>query len=228
MADHIFTFWEGKLPAYIQLCMQTWKFPYTLITYDNLREYTSFDVSQVKRFSLPQISDCIRVHVLRDNGGYWLDTDTIMLGNALPDADFIGNPKTRSPYICFLHAKANSDMYKKWAEYQDNVVAYPNSSSGWDIMGNAFIDKYAQSHDEVSFLDISSKTHPEYIIAGNNSNKYKYRKFYFEDTYTIEDIPTTEMLLLHNSWTPAWYKELNSEEVLNHNCTLSNILRGLL
>lgn len=69
----IFTFWEGKMPEYIRLCMRTWKFQYTVLNYDNLKEFTDFDIENTKRFTLPQIADAVRVHVLRDNGGYWLE-----------------------------------------------------------------------------------------------------------------------------------------------------------
>lgn len=225
MAEQIFTFWEGEMPAYIKLCIQTWRFPYTLLTYDNLHEYTSFDISGAKRFTLPQIADCVRVHVLRDNGGYWLDTDTIMLRDSLPTANMIGNIESRSTTIGFLHTQANSDMYKKWAEYQDGVIANPNSKTRWDIMGNAFVDNYIQSHLGITIED-TNKYHPEYSIEGHISNQLKYKKYYFETSNT--NIPDTDMLMLHNSWTPAWYKKLNREEVLKYSCTLSNILRGLL
>ena len=69
--SNIFTFWEGPLPAYIRLCLQTWKFPFTVLNYSNLRQYTDLPAdNRLKRFTLPQIADCVRVHVLRDQGGY--------------------------------------------------------------------------------------------------------------------------------------------------------------
>jgi hypothetical protein len=118
-------------------------------------------------------------------------------------------------------------MYQRWAEYQDKVIANPNSKHTWDIMGNAFVDKYAKSHPEITFTDAEA-SHPEHAIFNNISNQLKYKKYYFEESYTFEDIPRTDILMLHNSWTPAWYKELNEQEALKYNCTLSNILRGLL
>ena len=227
MPETVFTFWEGEMPAYIKLCMQTWKFPYVLLNYNNFHKYTSFDISGVKRFTLPQIADCVRVHVLRDQGGYWLDTDTIMFQDSLPISDFIGNIEVRSPTIGYLHTEAHSEVYQKWAEYQDSVIADPNSKTHWDIMGNAFIDKYAREHPELTFAN-TSEFHPEHAIPYHMSNQLKYKEFYFEKSYPFKSIPRTYMLMLHNSWTPSWYKELNEQEVLEYDCTLSNILRGLL
>ena len=50
---NVFTFWEGPMPGYIRLCMDTWKVPYTLLNYDNLNEYTHFNIEKAKRFTLP-------------------------------------------------------------------------------------------------------------------------------------------------------------------------------
>ena len=48
MNEQIFTFWEGELPEYIKLCMATWKFPYKVLNYSNLKEYTDFDIEYFK------------------------------------------------------------------------------------------------------------------------------------------------------------------------------------
>ena len=85
MTGQVFTFWEGNMPEYIKLCMATWKFPYTVLSYENLPNYSDIPVNRLKHFTLPQIADYIRVHILRDYSGYWLDTDTILLNPELPD-----------------------------------------------------------------------------------------------------------------------------------------------
>ena len=36
------------------------------------------------------------------------------------------------------------------------------------------------------------------------------------------------MLMLHNSWTPKWYKQLNMDAVRTNKCTLSNIINALI
>ena len=53
----------------------------------------------------------------------------------------------------------------------------------------------------------------------------KYKRFYFRESYHLADIRSTDMIMLHNSWTPGWYKRLSKESVLLGSCTLSNILR---
>ena len=40
MNNKIYTFWEGKIPEYLKLCLQTWKFPYIVLNYNNITQYT--------------------------------------------------------------------------------------------------------------------------------------------------------------------------------------------
>lgn len=229
MADNpVFTFWEGPLPEYIKVCMETWKFPYVVLNYINLHEYTDFNVKKAKRFSMPQFADCVRVHVLRDNGGYWLDADTVMLSSELPTVDVLGNPKDRSHTIGYLHTEKDSDMYCRWAEYQDTIISNPNSPYSWDILGNAFTNKYIWEHRNIT-IDSVLPMHPEEVlIQGDTKRINKYKQFYFNEHYGISDLPETAMLMLHNSWTPLWYKNLNRYKLLKSDCTLSNILRELV
>ena len=75
----IFTFWEpkGSMPAYLQLCRETWRRNSpgrTLVelNYDNLEHYTGPDVLDLeilKTVSLPGQKDAILFALLLQNGG---------------------------------------------------------------------------------------------------------------------------------------------------------------
>jgi hypothetical protein len=229
--ENVFTFWEGPMPAYIRLCMKTWKFPFTVLNYKNIYSYTEFDVESAKRFTLPQIADCVRAHVLRDNGGYWLDADTIMLSDKLPKDHMIGNPHSRTNTIGFLHTEKDSEMYKLWTKHQDRVIADPNSTRNWDVMGNAFTDLYVREHEDITIAPVAMCWPETYMIQGVLPRNKKYQKFYFEQHKHLKDLLPTNMLMLHNSWTPDWYKGMTEEDILtNIACasTMSNILREVL
>ena len=219
----IFTFWEGTMPAYIQLCMETWDVPHVVLNYSNLHFYTDLPVDdRLKRFSLAQIADVVRVHVLRDQGGYWLDADTILTTDKLPDGMITGDPIKKTNTIGFLHTEPCSEMFTEWAAYQDHVIADPNASHHWSVMGNRFTDPYLKTHD-VPIVTVWPYW-PE--TAGQDIKRYeKYISFYFYESHKI-DMP--DMLMLHNSWTPQWYKNKTREQVLEHDSTLSNILREVL
>lgn len=226
---NIFTFWDGtEIPVYLKLCLDTWKFSYIILNYNNLNNYTDLVVdARLKRFTMPQIADVVRVHVLRDQGGYWLDADTIMLTDELPKTNMIGNYYTKSNSIGYLYTEKNSAMYKDWALFQQSVINRNDTPKQWNVMGNAFTDKYLKEHPEITVEDLTEHWPETYMITDNRSRYLKYQKFYFEDNYTLQDIKPTNMLMLHNSWTPDWYKKLSKSELLSKDCTLSNILGEL-
>lgn len=221
----VFTFWEGKMPGYIRLCLDTWKVPYTVLNYDNVNDYTDLPLDKLKRFTLPQIADCVRVHVLRDNGGYWLDADTIMLTGKLPDAVILGDPEKRINTIGMLHAEPHSDMFEEWARFQDEIIQGSSVSRYWALMGNDFTDPYLWEHGEIRIGRIDNYWPETYMIPDPELRIYKYKKFYFRESHHLADIRDASLLMLHNSWTPKWYKALSAKSALMGSCTLSNILR---
>lgn len=217
------------MPPYIKLCMKTWKFDYTVLNYDNLNDYTSLDILSLQKFTLPQVADIVRVHVLRDNGGYWIDTDTIMLKNELPKENMIGNPVERTQTIGYLYTPfVNDPLFVEWAKFQDNVIQNKYPPFGWNAVGNAFTDTYVKEHKEVTIADVTNCWAETYMISGDMPRWKKYGQFYFEQNYHKWDLRDTNMLMLHNSWTPCWYKRLSESEVLGQTRTLSNILKELL
>lgn len=215
----IYTFWENKMPSYIALCMETWDFPYVVLNYSSLNQYTDLPLERLKQFTILQQSDVIRVHILRDNGGYWLDGDTIINGE-LPTAMFVGDNDKRINSIGYLYAeKPKMPIFKAWAKYQDKILKGDETSKWWALMANDFTDPYLKKHTEIEIGNI----YKHWLETDNEHNRQeKYVDYYFKHSHT----PTLpNMVMLHNSWTPKWYKNLPRDEVLAMNCTLSNILK---
>lgn len=155
-----------------------------------------------------------------------MDTDTIMLNDKLPKENMIGYPKTRGNTIGFLHTESNTDMYIKWAKFQDKIISSINPSiCSWNIMGNAFTDDYVKEHNEITIADVTNCWAETYMINLPIKRKEKYQKFYFKENFHLSDLRETNMLMLHNSWTPQWYKISTRDAILNYECTLSNILK---
>ena len=50
----------------------------------------------------------------------------------------------------------------------------------------------------------------------------------FNNKFHLSDIKKTNMIMLHNSWTPEWYKLFTKDQVLSYDCTMSNILREVI
>jgi len=229
MPKNIYTFWEGPMPAYIKLCMDTWKFPFVLLDYNNVNKYTDLPINaKLTRFNLPKIADCVRVHVLRDQGGYWLDADTIMITDKLPETNMIGYPETRGNTCGYLYApEPNLPLFDEWATYQDAAIRNPTTTHHWSVMANMFSDPYAKAHPEITIAPVRKCWPETYMIGGDEPRHVKYGHFYFDRNYHLADIEPTDMLMLHNSWTPGWYKDMSQDEILTEDRTLSNILREL-
>ena len=239
----IFTFWEGPMPAYIEMCLETWqdKFPFMVLNYDNLEAYTEYDIESAKRFTLPIQADAVRVHVLRDNGGYWLDADTIMLTDHLPDADILGDIWKGTNTIGYLRSEKNSRMFSEWAKHQDTIIAGEKSEytpeNEWSVLGNTFTDRYIAKNNDVKIGSIQP-CWPEVYMAKRVKNWDDtqwmcYQWFYFNTEYPLAGIRKTDMLMLHNSWTPPPYKDLTREQILKNNslglsCTLSRIFQEVI
>ena len=227
MNDKVFTFWEGPMPAYIELCLETWwRLPsITVLNYSNLEQYTSYDIERSKRFSLQIQADAVRVHVLRDNGGYWLDADTILLSDRLPDADILGDIWSGTNSIGYLHTEKGSKMFTEWATYQDDEIGKCFLNDYWAVLGNNFTDHYLRKNNDVKIGSIQPCLPEVYMINGEATRHKKYTDFYFNHKFQVSDIKKTNMIMLHNSWTPEWYKLFTKDQVLSYDCTLSNILR---
>lgn len=222
----IYTFWEGQKPAYIELCMATWPFDFVLLDYNNLHNYTDLPEEQLRQYPLQQVADIVRVHVLRDNGGIWLDADTIVFGD-LPEETILGYPETRHNTIGFLRTEPGTDMFKEWAAFQDDVMR-KQEIARWSMFGNEFTDPYLTEHQEIKIGEIEPAWPEVYMIEELIERMQKYKILYFQESRHLSDIRDTNLLMLHNSWTPKWYKRLNHREVMQHRCTLSNIIRETL
>ena len=72
----------------------------------------------------------------------------------------------------------------------------------------------------------------ERLHIGRNklTDKEKYIQFWFDAGIDVQTILATKPMVigLHNSWTPDWYRELSTEDVLNNDVLLSRILKTIL
>ena len=157
-----------------------------------------------------------------------MDADTISVSGILPTVNIFGDPKERTNTIGFLRTEAHSDMFEKWAAFQDKVIDLDYTPTHWDVMGNAFTDKYVREHPEIIIGDVDTCWPETYMIIGDIDRFCQYREFYFESHNELVNLKKTDLLMLHNSWTPDWYKQLSCDEVLANDCTMSNILRELV
>ncbi|MCP4266434.1 MAG: hypothetical protein GY777_12820 [Candidatus Brocadiaceae bacterium] len=104
----------------------------------------------------------------------------------------------------------------------------------WYYLGNSILNPLLlkNSEEHVCLLD---KTEwgitPEvnFFKEGDDKSK-KYLDFWFMNDLSLEHVFLRNSLVfvLHNSWTPEWYKKLSEKEVLEDNCLLSKTLKHVL
>lgn len=254
----VYTFWEPResIPYYLQLCMETWKrflpnAEIVVLDYENIGEYVDInkDIGSnllSGRFSLPMIADAIRVALLAKYGGIWMDIDTIILSSdaekyLLPDEKnkiiFFGDLKHTNVHIAFINTPPNSICINLWLDYIREKLKNltPETKITWYFMGNGFINVYVKKHlDEITILDADIHKPEMKIITEALKKIYPvdpirgaYFDYYFMRNYHLKDIDT-DLLLLHNSWTPPTFKKFSPEEVLRCDCTMTNILAEIL
>ncbi len=121
----IFTFWEPKqkIPAYIQLCMQTWKkflpeYEIIVIDYSNIDKYLGknfYDKILYKDFPLSVLSDIIKCALLKTYGGIWFDADTIITSSEVKKYLNISYEFVLiAQHLAFIKADKNSYILNNW------------------------------------------------------------------------------------------------------------------
>ena len=90
----IYTFWEPReaIIPYLNLCRKTWElnspdFDVITLDYSNLHQYIEkdvFNLTVLKKLTLPMQKDAVMVAVLEKHGGLFLDLDTIIFRDVTP------------------------------------------------------------------------------------------------------------------------------------------------
>lgn len=253
----VYTFWEprDRIPLYLRLCMETWKkflpnATIVVLDYKNLGEF--IDVRELGlnlfsgKFSLPMIADAIRVALLAKHGGVWLDIDTIILNsNAekyfLPDEKhrtvFFGDTKTSGVHIAFINTPPGAFCLRLWVNHIREKLWNLTQSTEipWDFMGNSFVNEYAKKHrDELEIIDADIHKPEVQLLDDTLKKNYSadpyfgaYVDYYFKQNHHLAEVDT-DLLLLHNSWTPEFYKRLTPDEWISLDCTMTNFLAEIL
>lgn len=162
----IWTFWNSpELPPLVQYCISTWKrhnpsYTIRILNMDNYKQFIRYDINAIKHAhdTLARFSDYMRLALLADHGGIWMDATTIC--NAPLDwvnawqygtrAEFVGyrldeTLEAKSPIVesWFLAAVQKSWFMNAWKEefyrtrFYDSVNDYlaDVEAMGVDVKG---------------------------------------------------------------------------------------------
>ena len=184
--QRIFTFWEpaDKMPAYIRLCINSWKkvlpeYEIIILDYSNLNQWLDncYDEILYKEFSLAKQADAIRCAVLRRHGGIWLDADTVLLSDKVRD---IFNTSAEfsliNKHLAFVAAKPDAKILRLWEKriktklnlykkFRKSFVYYfmyliktpfAKRMTSWDFLGNSIINKILKKRNSTELQSIKA------------------------------------------------------------------------
>ena len=263
----IFTFWEPRreVPGYLQLCMKTWKkflpnYEIKILDYKSVQEILGeklFSSVVCKNMTLPIQADAIRVAILNNFGGIWMDPDIVILNGEFMEnlkhyeLAMVGDDNSKRQDIGFIYSSKNSSLLKDWLDeiilrvkkYKQIIFNTDISLNGseemkevkiWHYLGNGIIDKFLRNTTGNMFYRIDRNTinsFPERKFYKNSSfnNIQKYRLFYFQkrDPKIVLN-NSRDILYLHNSWTPIEYKKMSASKFIRQDILLSKLLASIL
>ena len=264
---YIFTFWEpeGSIPGYLELCIKTWhKYLYDyriiILNYNLVRQLLGqilFDNIICENMSLAVQADAIRVALLYKYGGFWIDTDVIILGHknfkkfVNYELMMIRDEKSKHNFICLIYAKKGSIIMHDWLEkiiekvqiYKYNFYKKHNKKNikinkkinSLNYLGNSIIDPLLKNITDKKYLILDIRkmnVFPERQFNINNTLEFlinSYRDFYFSKGDHHSIITNTKgIIYLHNSWTPKLYKNMSEKEFLEQDILLSKLFAEIL
>lgn len=160
--NNIFLYWNGHEPSLITLLRKIIinhsnhgrSYKVNLINSGNLHEYIKTIPDYFEKLQEVHKADFIRVNVLCERGGIWLDSDTLVMNNLQPlfkiireqDGFFILENNTK---LCngVFGTKPNTEFMLAWRNSMHELLTQ-NFHIGWNEIGSSMIEKIrSQSPD---------------------------------------------------------------------------------
>lgn len=147
----IYTFWHSEdIPKLIELCLSTWKYfnpnyEIILMNLNNYQQYCSFDLKTLRHLdpnNPTRMTDFIRLEVLKNRGGIWMDPSTICTASL----DSIINKKVTELAIYATDIETKYPIVESW------FIA--------GIKGNEFIGMW---HQELVVKSNNFKSFKDYV-----------------------------------------------------------------
>lgn len=217
----------------------------TVINHSNLYQWVgdTYDIEQLKSYSLPMQSDAISAAVLARHGGMFIDCDTILTRNPVEFLEAapqnavrcFGIPNAKRFHVAILSvAKPNNRLVTRWMSEVAVRLGQSGQSVGWNHLGGQILDPLLDGGNYSSDIEIIDRKasgnilESTYDLAGGQGIN-SYKELYFqENNVSLNDALDSVrdgMISLHNSWTPKSYSGLEShEQVLSQRNLLSEIL----
>ena len=159
MDKNIFLYWVGKeyklitiLRQFIFLHLNPHNYKIHLITEKNIHEYITEIPNYFDKLCPAHQADFVRVHVVCDYGGIWLDSDTLVLEslNSLfhyletKDGFFIKENNTML-FNGIFGSQKNTPLMIEWKKNILTLLTKDHEKIEWIAMGNRMLDNMYKS-----------------------------------------------------------------------------------
>ena len=236
----IYTFWESATdgqppPAYIELCMRTWR-----------QAYPDVEIVCLSHRTLPGVV----AETLEDG-----EPGRLTL---------FGKPSARRAHVAFMHCRRpGNPLLGEWlAEIQRRMRRYGGWRSvgrrlaaplagvpglgriagrldprraGWNYLSNGILNPLLASGRFDGVVRILDRAQEGFVLEARFLNSgdpmADYRQFYFACGTSPDQVlggNRCGVIALHNSWTPRAYRDASMESILAADNLLSGILRSVL
>lgn len=247
----IFTFLEFdenvQMPAYIYLCLKTWQkylkndYKIVILNSKNIEKFISKsllpDISKLKqRYPFPRFCDYIAALVLYENGGIFLDADTIIT-EKFKDEEVLYSHCDTVLYSNSLYNVSPGFMKaNKGSLFMEELIRRyrfdTHLSMAFDPHRNYIINDVIKYFDKehITLIDSEKSGYCMEKAMYGVWDDYLYQNYYFSSLDSIEDFlkTTRGITALRNSVTNKRYKEMDVDEFLSMNFLLAKIFKVIL
>lgn len=238
---NVFTYWEGNKHGYIDLCHQT-----IAKNNSNFILYTPDDIQKMdcmsefvndpyyKALMPAHRADIIRIKMLEQFGGVWIDSDFIAMNSfdTLLEASIRNHSlyyyrDNWQPTNGILIAPPKHSMIIEWSRKIDCVYSnlkrmnkIPNPTTEWCSFGadqlKVCIDNAIDRHQDLGWDRVQLISY------------YDIHKYFIENTpdqLRSMAWPGCYGYMLFNTGFPAWFKEKTQDEILNGRWLISLLFK---
>jgi hypothetical protein len=238
----LFLYWENRAntskPAYLDLCYETilkhaatsGAFDVVLLNEKSIKQFLPNLPEKLN--SLPHIAqkaDYIRVALIHEYGGFWLDSDTIMMKTPQPWTELLKTyDVVWASEQCFGAPKASPFTEKVMKRLNDKLAENKNNYY-WEELGRkGCIDPVFQENEADPKLKIYTIPQDEVTTLkpipwsqDNDQTGFISKTLDAADYYNRDQV----IVRLHNKVYPESFKKLTKDEVLSSETLLADFLK---
>lgn len=231
--DTVWQFWEGPVPAYIDLCFETVRAHAPLVrrldlaAFEELRTEPEIDLTGLM---VQHQADYIRAYLLNTYGGMWLDADCVVLSDlqpfldALRVSDYIGyRDNFDGIQIGLMVARARGNVISRhYAKVVDFLAS--GQELQWLSIGQWRLDNALVEVSWQGYLQLDRRTVAP--IGWEQTEAFFVERT--DEEHAQHFVDDAHCYMLSNSTVPGWFRDLSRDEVLSGPTFLSYLLRRAL